>query len=132
MKYLKKFESNDDYSEYGITPEELKYYFIDLVDEGWLVKLRFRKKHIQKHIYHGQFEFVLVPSIEVEIFKEWSSRNEYQDVLRELMASNSFKEEVDVLKPRLNDIGLYVKDISIENRRLRILIYRKSDSKLIK
>ena len=48
MKNLKYFESLDsgvDYlKDYGITPDDIIYFFTDLIDNGWEVKTRFYKK----------------------------------------------------------------------------------------
>lgn len=48
MKHLRFFESlsseNDYIREYGLTPDDVKFFFTDLTDLGFLVNVRFYKK----------------------------------------------------------------------------------------
>ena len=50
MKHLKKFFENqeEDYIKYyGLYPEDIKDMFIDLIDDGWVINVDFKKKLFQ-------------------------------------------------------------------------------------
>ena len=44
MKYLKTFESNEEELEFGVTPDDIRYLFTDISDNGWRVDVRFLRK----------------------------------------------------------------------------------------
>ena len=76
MKHLKYFESNEDYiKEYGMTPDDITYFFTDLIDSGWIIRTRFYKKlykfDVNEPMKEGDIKLGLVPYIEVTVTKNW-------------------------------------------------------------
>lgn len=144
MKHLKKlFESSEkEYiKHYGITPDELIYFFTDISDEGWEVTVRFMKKMYNstqtQPMNDSDVKFGLIPYIQTEISKKEianyrTETNIAEKDLNGLLNSELLLETIDVVSKRLSDIGLFIKKYSIENRVLVILIYRKSDENYIK
>jgi len=135
MKHLKRlFENSDEeyLKHYGITPDDLRDFFIDLSDDGWDIITRFMKKMYQftdtKPMKDSDIKLGLIPYIQIEITKKSTSDTE----LKSLLNSEQFIEILDVVAHRLLDVGFYIKKSFIENKRLTILIYRKSDENYIK
>lgn len=137
MKYLKKFE-NSEQLEFGVTPEDIEYLFTDISDNGWIVDVRFMKKLFdfstgtREHL----LKFGLIPYIQISIGKNlppyqdslWKINNELSD----LKNSEEYKEIIEVVSLRLDDLGYYIHKEYIENKHLNILIYRKIDQNYIK
>ena len=144
MKNLKYFESLDsgvDYlKDYGITPDDIIYFFTDLIDNGWEVKTRFYKKlykyEIDEPIKDGDIKLGLVPYISIMVTKNWPrfevSLYQATKYLNELINSEEYLEIIDVASNRLADIGLFIQRQYIENKQLNILIYRKTDENYVK
>jgi hypothetical protein len=145
MKYLNKFESNDihieslkmNQSEFGITPDEIKYLFTDISDNGWTVNAQSLKK-LKELVYdeskNSILNFYLIPYIQVSInkttpFEQRFNRSEWKETqeLKSFTESDEFKEIIEVISLRLNDLGYYINKQVIENKQLNILIYRKTD-----
>ena len=142
MKYLKKFESNDDELQFGITPDDVKYLFTDISDSGWKVNVLFLKKLFDFRRVSdsdGDLKFGLIPYIKVSVSKptpveDRFNRSEWREIqeLNAFKDSDEFKEILEVASLRLDELGLYVNKISLENRQFNILIYRKTDENYIK
>ncbi len=144
MKYLKYFESvdtDDDYiREYGLTPDDVKFLFTDLIDLGWLVNIRFYKKLYKLDIHEpmkdGDIKLGLVPYIDVSISKDWSRFDvsiwKANQLLNDLINSEEYLEIVDVASHRLSDESLFIQKQYIENKQIHILIYRKTDKNYVK
>jgi hypothetical protein len=147
MKYLKKFESSDDELQFGVTPEDIKYLFTDISDNGWRVDVRFLKKLIDFKKHSGDVNFEhdsdlklgLIPYIQVSIskptpFEDRFKRSKWQESqeLQSFIESNEFKEIIEVASLRLDESKLYIQKQSYVNNAFNILIYRKTDENYIK
>ena len=137
MKYLKTFENSEEI-EFGVTPEDVEYLFTDISDNGWIVDVKFLRKLFdfstgtRKHL----LKFELIPYIQISIGKNlplfqdslWKINNELSD----LKNSEEYKEIIEVVSLRLDDLGYYIHKEYVENKHLNILIYRKTDQNYIK
>lgn len=143
MKHLKYFESSADelfQDDLGFYIDELKYYFTDLEDAGWTVRLRTSTKLIQsKSSDLTHFDFNMVNFIKVCIMKNpigpgRTTKNYHQNQLKLFMMSDLFNEVTDVAKDRLSDKNLFIDDdsIQVENSYITINIYRNEDMDKIK
>ncbi len=141
MKYLKYFESSEDYiRDYGLTPDDVKFLFTDLIDLGWIVNVRFYKKlyklDIHEPIKQGDINLGLVPYIDINITKDWPRYNvsiwQATKILNDLINSEEYLEIIDVASHRLADENLFIQKQHIENKQIHILIYRKTDKNYIK
>ena len=138
MKYLKYFESSED--DLGFDIDELKYYFTDLEDAGFTVRLRTSNKLIQSKSYDlKHFDFNMVTFIKVQIIKNpigpgRTTKNYHQNQLKLFMMSDLFNEVIDVAKDRLSDKNLFIDDdsIQVENSYITINIYKNEDMDKIK
>jgi len=148
MKYLKKFESNEEELEFGVTPDDIRYLFTDISDNGWRVDVRFLRKLFDfkqtdmtgvKYAGIPILKFGLIPYIQVSISKPTphtdrfsrSPWNEAQE-LQSFVESNEFKEIIEVASLRLDESELYIQKQSYVNNAFNILIYRKTDQNYIK
>ena len=140
MKYLKTFESNEEELEFGVTPDDIRYLFTDISDNGWKVDVKFLRKlfdfkHTDKSIFK---KFSLIPYIQVSISKPTpheqrfnrSPWNESQE-LQSFTESDEFQEIIEVASLRLDELELYIQKLSYVNNTFNILIYRKTDQNLI-
>lgn len=137
MKYLKTFENSEEI-EFGVTPKDIEYLFTDISDNGWIVNVRFMKKlydfstGTRQHL----LKFDLIPYIQITISKNWD-RFEVSpwlatQHLNELLNSEEYKEIIEVVSLRLDDLGYYIQKQYVERKQLNILIYRKTDQNYIK
>ena len=136
MKHLKKFFENqeEDYiKHYGLYPEDIKDMFIDLVDDGWMINVDFKKKLFQhsaiinSHLVDKDITLKLQPVIEVKIKKNlfgFMTRSEIEIELHKLVQSEEMKEIIDVATSRLKDYGLFISMYNMELDYLKILIYK--------
>lgn len=136
MKYLKTFENSEEL-EFGVTPEDIKYLFTDISDNGWKVDVRFLRKLFDfKHTDKPILKFGLIPYIEVVVTKDWDrfevSQWKAKQYLNELMNSEEYLEIIDVAYHRLSDMNFFIQNQYIENKQIHILIYRKTDQNYIK
>jgi hypothetical protein len=139
MKYLKKFENNEE-MEFGVTPEDIEYLFTDISDNGWMVDVRFlRKLFDSKPKDKPILKFALIPYMVVSISKPTSveqrfSRSPWNEAqeLQSFVESDEFKEIIEVASLRLDELGLYIEKQSYVNNTFNILIYRKTDQNYIK
>jgi len=145
MKYLNKFENHHfnrtGEEDLGVSLDDIKYLFTDLSDNGWSVDVRFMQKlHQFKDVpVDKEFPVGLIYYIQVSISKPTpyeqrfnrSSWNEVQE-LNKLADSEEYKELIDIVSLRLDDLGLYIKKQERPHKQLNILIYRKVDKNYIK
>jgi hypothetical protein len=136
MKHLKKFFENqeEDYIKYyGLYPEDIKDMFIDLVDDGWMINVDFKKKLFQHSIIINSplvdkdITLKLQPVIEVRIKKNlfgFMTRSEIEIELHKLVKSEEMKEIMEVASSRLKDYGLFIRMYNMELDYLKILIYK--------
>jgi hypothetical protein len=136
MKHLKKFFENqeEDYIKYyGLYPEDIKDMFIDLIDDGWMVNVDFKKKLFQyktlidSPVDDKYITLNLQPVIEVRIKKNlfgFMTRSEIESELHKLVQSEEMKEIIDVSSSRLKDYGLFISMCNMELDYLKILIYK--------
>ena len=137
MKHLKKFFENqeEDYIKYyGLYPEDIKDMFIDLIDDGWMINVDFKKKLFQyKTLINSPVDdkdliLNLQPVIEVRIKKNnilnYMRRSEIESELHKLVQSEEMKEIIDVASSRLKDYGLFIMYNYLELDYLKILIYK--------
>lgn len=140
MKYLKTFESNEEELEFGVTPDDIRYLFTDISDNGWRLDVRFLRKLFDfKQTETPILKFGLIPYIQVSISKPTphtdrfsrSPWNEAQE-LQSFVESDEFKEIIEVASLRLDELELYINKQSYVNNAYNILIYRKTDQNYIK
>ena len=139
MKYLKTFENSEEL-EFGVTPEDIKYLFTDISDNGWKVDVRFLRKLFDfKHTDKPILKFGLIPYIEVLIskptpFEQRFNRSQWNEIqeLKSFTESDEFQEIIEVASLRLDELELYIQKLSYVNNTFNILIYRKTDQNYIK
>lgn len=139
MKYLKTFENSEEL-EFGVIPEDIKYLFTDISDDGWKVDVKFLRKLFDfKQTDKPILKFELIPYIEVSIskptpFEQRFSRSQWNEIqeLKSFTESDEFKEIIEVASLRLDELELYIQKQSYVNNTFNILIYRKTDQNYIK
>ena len=139
MKYLKTFENSEEL-EFGVTPEDIEYLFTDISDNGWQVDVKFLRKLFDfKHVDKPILKFGLIPYIEVSIskptpFEQRFNRSQWNEIqeLNNFTKSEEFKEIIEVVSLRLDELELYIQKQSYVNNTFNILIYRKTDQNYIK
>jgi hypothetical protein len=133
MKYIKKFESHHsetDLEEFNIDRRDILYYFTDILDEGFDVRVNVVSKLIDlkdTSVATGFIKFAKINFITVDIVKGSKEIIELKEKYLDL-----FKDTIEVANDRLNDIGLFIKDYIMFGNRITILIYKKQDEKYIK
>lgn len=133
MKYIKKFESHHsetDLEEFNIDRRDILYYFTDILDEGFDVRINVVSKLIDlkdTSVATGFIKFAKINYITVDIVKGSKEIIELKEKYLDL-----FKDTIEVANERLNDIGLFIKDYIMFGNRITILIYKKQDEKYIK
>jgi len=139
MKWIKLFDNFNEYSQYGITPEDVDECFYEIVDAGWDIKIIFDKKMMSGKVdrSNGTMNFELIPFIEVRILKWYNtyvSNIEESEELFKLKHSEVYKDSMVHLNGILDEAGLYIKEEKIEaikssegGSQIFILIYRKAD-----
>jgi hypothetical protein len=133
MKYIKKFESHHsetDLEEFNIDRRDILYYFTDILDEGFDVRVNVVSKLIDlkdTSVATGFIKFAKINYITVDIVKGSKEIIELKEKYLDL-----FKDTIEVANDRLNDIGLFIKDYIMFGNRITILIYKKQDEKYIK
>ena len=108
--------------------------FIDLIDDGWVINVDFKKKLFQyKTLINSPVDdkdliLNLQPVIEVRIKKNnilnYMRRSEIESELHKLVQSEEMKEIIDVASSRLKDYGLFIMYNYLELDYLKILIYK--------
>jgi hypothetical protein len=129
MKYLKTLESLSDLEEFNIDRSEIIYYFTDILDEGFNIKVDVVSKLIDLKISNPLSDKKLgkINYIRLEVSKGSKEISELKTTLIDL-----FKETIEIANNRLNEIGLYIKEYIMFGNRITILIYKKEDEKYIK
>jgi hypothetical protein len=129
MKYLKTLESLSDLEEFNIDRSEIIYYFTDILDEGFNIKVDVVSKLIDLKISNPLSDKKLgkINYIRLEVSKGSKEISELKTSLIDL-----FKETIEIANNRLNEIGLYIKEYIMFGNRITILIYKKEDEKYIK
>jgi len=129
MKYLKTLESLSDLQEFNIDRSEIIYYFTDILDEGFNIKVDVVSKLIDLKISNPLSDKKLgkINYIRLEVSKGSKEISELKTSLIDL-----FKETIEVANNRLNEIGLFIKEYIMFGNRITILIYKKEDEKYIK
>ena len=133
MKYIKKFESHHsetDLEEFNIDRRDILYYFTDILDEGFDVRVNVVSKLIDlkdTSVATGFIKFAKINFITVDIVKGSKEIMELNEKYLEF-----FKDTIEVANDRLYDIGLFIKDYIMFGNRITILIYKKQDEKYIK
>ncbi len=129
MKYLKTLESLSDLEEFNIDRSEIIYYFTDILDEGFNIKVDVVSKLIDLKISNPLSDKKLgkINYIRLEVSKGSKEISELKTNLIDL-----FKETIEITNNRLNEIGLYIKEYIVFGNRITILIYKKEDEKYIK
>ncbi len=142
MRRIKLFESYNEYSQYGISPEDVKECFYEIEDNEWDVKIIFDKKMMSGKVdrSNSTMSFELIPFIEIKILKWYNtfmSNIEESEELFKLKHSEVYKDSMVHLNGILDEAGLYIKEEKIEaikssegGSQIFILIYRKTDRKI--
>ena len=112
MKNLKYFESVDDYSEWGIDPQDVQEMFFNISDLGWIVRVTPSKRLIQKSSDGGVFQFDFQHYIRLVILKPFISteRDLVRSQLTQLKNSEIFTETLREAEIRLKDYGYFISD----------------------
>lgn len=129
MKYLKTLESFSDLEEFNIDRSDIIYFFTDIMDEGFNIKVDVVAKLIDLKISNPLSDKKLgqINYIRLEITNGSKQISELTTKYLDL-----FTETIEVANDRLNDIGLYIKEHIMLRNRITILIYKKQDEKYIK
>jgi hypothetical protein len=119
MKWLKLFESFEDYSQWGITPDDIKECLYEIEDEGWDVNVKFDKKMMSDMVNkeNSEFEFDIVPCIEIKIiryYNTYTNNIEESKELEKLKLSETYKDFMHHLLGVLQDGNLYIKEEKVE------------------
>jgi hypothetical protein len=136
MKYLESFQDND-LIQFGLKIDDLKWYFTDIIDEGFNIRIIPMKKLYDfgkfdnLSIYRGHdYKLGLINYIHVKFSK--IKTDESVNFLR----SEEFKLIIEEADKRLLENQLFIGNISTGlntlNLTIDIFIYRKSDEKYIK
>jgi len=136
MKYLESFQ-DDDLTQFGLKIDDLKWYFTDIIDEGFSIRIIPMKKLYDfgkfdnLSIYRGHdYKLGLINYIHVKFSK---NKTDESTTFLKSEEFKSIKEEADA---RLLENQLFIRNISVAinttNLTIDIFIYRKSDEKYIK
>lgn len=133
MKYLESFYNNDedeDLIQFGLRSDDLKWYFTDVIDEGFNIRITPTKKLFDFGRFETSQKFGLINYISVRFWKD--KTDDSVDFLR----SEEFKLIIEEANMRLLENQLFIRNISTaintSNLTIDIFIYRKSDEKYIK
>jgi hypothetical protein len=136
MRHIESFNENDeDLIQFGLKVDELKWYFTDLIDDGFSIRAVPMKKLFDfgrfdnLSIYRGSDQKLGLVHYIMLVFTSDSIEK-----TKDYINSDHFNNILDEANNRLSDIGLYIE--SVKNTkllsRIQIFIYRKSDEKYIK
>jgi hypothetical protein len=128
MKYLESFQ--DDLTQFGLKIDDLKWYFTDIIDEGFSIRIIPMKKLFDFGKFETSQKFGLINYIHVKFSK---NKTDESTTFLKSEEFKSIKEEADA---RLLENQLFIRNISVAinttNLTIDIFIYRKSDEKYIK
>jgi hypothetical protein len=136
MRHIESFHENDeDLIQFGLKVDDLKWYFTDLIDDGFSIRVVPMKKLFDfgrfdnLSIYRGSDQKLGLVHYIMLVFTSDSIEK-----TKDYINSDHFNNILDEANNRLSDIGLYIE--SVKNTkllsRIQIFIYRKSDEKYIK
>jgi hypothetical protein len=136
MRHIESFNENDeDLIQFGLKVDDLKWYFTDLIDDGFSIRVVPMKKLFDfgrfdnLSIYRGSDQKLGLVHYIMLVFTSDSIEK-----TKDYINSDHFNNILDEANNRLSDIGLYIE--SVKNTkllsRIQIFIYRKSDEKYIK
>jgi hypothetical protein len=129
MKYLESFQ-DDDLTQFGLKIDDLKWYFTDIIDEGFSIRIIPMKKLFDFGKFETSQKFGLINYIHVKFSK---NKTDESTTFLKSEEFKSIKEEADA---RLLENQLFIRNISVAinttNLTIDIFIYRKSDEKYIK
>jgi hypothetical protein len=136
MRHIESFNENDeDLIQFGLKVDDLKWYFTDLIDDGFSIRVVPMKKLFDfgrfdnLSIYRGSDQTLGLVHYIMLVFTSDSIEK-----TKDYINSDHFNNILDEANNRLSDIGLYIE--SVKNTkllsRIQIFIYRKSDEKYIK
>lgn len=133
LKNFKIFESEEDIKQFGIDPNELKWYFTDFIDDGFNIRIQPMSKLVDLKTIErpfGGYTLGEIKYIQVAIWKRDQS-NSSRFNYRTFMNEQEFEDIILEANDRLIDHGLYIQDIQPYGSRLSILIYREIDKKYL-
>jgi hypothetical protein len=144
MKHLKLFESFKEENLYGISPEELQYFFTDLTDDGYIVDINFKKRLKQGTFialprlrFDSKVDFNLDTYIEVKIKKNWvavfgdihypSAVRKIASDLNNIIESEFYKDIIQTVDDRLGEFGLYIQNQIIKDDYILVMICKSKN-----
>lgn len=139
MKYLKYITES---SNFPISLEELKDFFWDIEENGWIVQPLFRERLFRASEMTDILTLKKMSLMYVRIFKSYNQDQRFdyskfkrsQD-LENLKKSDLYKQTIEVVSNRLKDFGLFISSDEIDSStvvELIIIITREEDKEFIK
>ena len=139
MKYLKYITES---SNFPISLEELKDFFWDIEENGWVVQPLFRERLFRASEMTDILTIKKMSLMYVIIFKSYNQDQRFyyskfkrsQD-LENLKKSDLYKQTIEVVSNRLKDFGLFISSDEIDSStvvELIIIITREEDKEFIK
>lgn len=139
MKYLKYITES---SNFPISLEELKDFFWDIEENGWVVQPLFRERLFRASEMTDILTLKKMSLMYVRIFKSYNQDQRFdyskfkrsQD-LENLKKSDLYKQTIEVVSNRLKDFGLFISSDEIDSStvvELIIIITREEDKEFIK
>ena len=139
MKYLKYITES---SNFPISLEELKDFFWDIEENGWVVQPLFRERLFRASEMTDILTLKKMSLMYVRIFKSYNQDQRFdyskfkrsQD-LENLKKSDLYKQTIEVVSNRLKDFGLSISSDEIDSStvvELIIIITREEDKEFIK
>jgi hypothetical protein len=129
MKYLESFQ-DDDLTQFGLKIDDLKWYFTDIIDEGFSIRIIPMKKLYDFGKFETSQKLGLINYIHVKFSKNKT------DESTNFLKSEEFKSITEEADARLLESQLFIRNTSVvintTNLTIDIFIYRKSDEKYIK
>jgi hypothetical protein len=145
MKDLKYITES---SNVPVSLEELKDFFWDIEENGWVVRPLFRERLFRASEMTDILTLRKMPLMYVRIFKSYNQDQRFdyskfkrvQD-LENLKKSDLYKQTIEVVSNRLKDFGLFISSDEIDSStfqgsdlvvELIIIIAREEDKEFIK
>ena len=139
MKYLKYITES---SNFPISLEELKDFFWDIEENGWVVQPLFRERLFRASEMTDILTLKKMSLMYVRIFKSYNQDQRFdyskfkrsQD-LENLKKSDLYKQTIEVVSNRIKDFGLFISSDEIDSStvvELIIIITREEDKEFIK
>lgn len=139
MINIKSYKNFESVSDFDIELSDIELYFVDFEDDGFVVRCRklnvLKDMNVNKSQNPRKFNMGLINYISVILTKndQWSISNarNQRNMYREIHNSDKFKEDIEVIKNRLSDNGLFIDKIIPYGSRIEILIYKETDKKYL-